>query len=498
MIIVPVTFSISIVKYNILDIDLIVRRSTVYFIVVSLLISIYAIIVGFTVLLIGSFTIKASLIASVALAILIPLLFDPLRRFVQKEIDRKFFHVSYNYRLAQRQFLDELNDCFSINAIGKMVVEKLDTLLNPEIIQMHLRSKNRQRWPLLAGIKSISIQENTFKEMYGFDKKSNGSVYTMINYIESDIEYTELPSRLFKNDQIVLIAPIRSQNKKHLGYLLCGRKKSETRFSLEDIDLLSTISIQTGIRVEKILLQQELILKREETEKLEELNKAKSFFVSSVSHDLQTPLTSIKMFSELLREKKDLSAEKRDEFVSVIENESERLSRLIKNILDLSQIERGVKSYDFRDVDLNTMINKVVQLMRFSIEQNGFVLNLDVLNEPVFISADEDAVISCIVNLISNAMKYSLVEKEILIRTAKENDCALVAISDKGVGISEEEQDKIFETFYRSDNEQLQNVAGVGLGLTITSHIIKAHKGRITIKSKPDTGSTFTLLFPLI
>jgi two-component system phosphate regulon sensor histidine kinase PhoR len=100
--------------------------------------------------------------------------------------------------------------------------------------------------------------------------------------------------------------------------------------------------------------------------------------------------------------------------------------------------------------------------------------------------------------LISNAMKYSFVEKEIRIRTAREKDCAVVAIRDKGVGISEEEQDRIFDTFYRSENEQLQNVSGVGLGLTITSHIVKAHKGRITLKSKPDSGSTFTLLFPLI
>jgi len=203
------------------------------------------------------------------------------------------------------------------------------------------------------------------------------------------------------------------------------------------------------------------------------------------------------MFRELLREKKDLPAEKRDDFIAVIENESERLSRLIKNVLDLSQIERGVKNYEFKDVDLNTMVDKVIKLMQYSLEQNGFDLKLNQTAQKLTIQADEDAIISCMVNLISNAVKYSLSEKEIEIKTYKDKNYAVLAISDKGVGVPPKEQDKIFNTFYRSDNEKIQNVAGVGLGLTITSHVVKAHKGKIGLKSEPNEGSTFTLSLPL-
>ncbi|MFC2088994.1 PDZ domain-containing protein, partial [Calditrichota bacterium] len=182
MLIVPITFSISIVKYNIFDIDLIVRRSTVYFIVVSLLITIYAIIVGLTVLLIGSFTIETSLIASVVAAILIPVFFEPLRLFVQRGIDRKFFHVRYNYRLAQLSFTNELNDCVSINSIADLVVEKLDNLLKPECIGLYLIAHNKHKWQLYAGKNCESIREKTLKELNNIDEKVNSKIYSTQNY----------------------------------------------------------------------------------------------------------------------------------------------------------------------------------------------------------------------------------------------------------------------------------------------------------------------------
>lgn len=496
MLIVPVTFSISIVKYNILNIDLIVQRSTVYFIVVTLLVVVYTIVVGMTVLLIGSFTVKASLIASGVLAILIPLFLEPIRQYVQKQIDKKFFHVRYNYRLAQRSFSNELNECLTINAIAGMVIEKLDDLLKPEFIQLHLRTENIKKWQLYSGKNSLSIDENTLKELNTYDKKVASKIYSRVNHIESEIEFNDIPDHIININKVVLIMPIKSQDRKTTGYLISGKKKSGKRFSLEDIDLLTSICIQTGIRIERILLQEELILKREETIKLEELNKAKSFFVSSVSHDLQTPLTSIKMFSELLREKKDLSSEKSREFISVIENESERLSRLIKNVLDLSQIERGVKSYDFSRVDLNEIVRAVVQLMEYSLEQNGFIVKQKIAGQPLFINADKDALISGIVNLVSNAMKYSVNQKDIEVTTFQNIDKACISVLDQGIGIPDQEQDKIFDTFYRSENKKTQNVAGIGLGLTILSHMIKAHGGDILLQSRPGKGSTFTLSFP--
>jgi len=329
-------------------------------------------------------------------------------------------------------------------------------------------------------------------------EQTKSKIICSLPCVDTNPKYAYLKEDFIKdNPQIALVLVIKSKIGKLDGLLILGCKRSNSRYSLDDVYFLASLIVHVESELERIKLQHKLIKKSVEAKQLEDLNKAKSFFVSSVSHDLQTPLTSIKMFSELLREKKDLNPEKRGEFISVIENESERLSRLIKNVLDLSQIERGVKSYDFRDVDLSQTVNKVVKLMHYSLEQNGFTLHLDLVRQPLHIKGDEDAIVSCIVNLISNAMKYSPADKEIRIETFLSDDGAILKISDKGMGIPQEEQNKIFDTFYRSESEQTQNVAGVGLGLTITNHVIKAHNATISLKSEPGSGTTFTLSFPL-
>jgi two-component system, OmpR family, phosphate regulon sensor histidine kinase PhoR len=298
------------------------------------------------------------------------------------------------------------------------------------------------------------------------------------------------------NENLALVILINSQHKDIVGFLLCGKKKSDLQYCLEDLDLLKTICAQTGLAIERIQLQKELILQSEETKRLYELNKTKSHFVSSVSHEMQTPLTSIKMFTELLQSKTEVSESDKKEYFEIIEGESERLKRLINNVLDFSKIEKGIKQYNFENFEIKEAIEETLFVMKYPLKQNSFAWEVNLPDNPLIIKADKDALIEALYNLISNAIKYSTDNKYVSISVKKKNSSVIISVSDKGVGISESDQLHIFDAFYRSNGESVKSQGGTGLGLTIVQDIMEAHSGKIEIESELGKGSTFRLIFP--
>lgn len=498
--ITPLTFAISIVRYQFLDIDLIFNRSAVYFLVLSGLLIVYAGIVAAAaavVALIGAFTLKASLIVSTVAAVVVALLFEPVRRIMQKFVDKKFFHVRYNYRIAQSKFTSEINQSLDIKRLAGFIIEKLDELLQLRCTAFYLLTEPDKRWRLLSQKDWIYRRADLIEHLLKIAGSSALQIISLADYIETGVEFKEADAQIFTDSKIALAMPFRSQNREIDGFLILGKKKSEAQFSMEDIDLLKTICSQISLAVERIRLQQKLLIQHAETQRLDELNQLKSYFVSSVSHELQTPLTSIKMFAELLRTKKKISQKDKTEYLEIIEGESGRLSRLIKNVLDFSKMERGVKEYHFAKINLIDKIEDVLRSMKYQLDQHGYKIDLNLSEQKLIIPADGDAIVEALTNLISNAIKYSRDEKYIAISASIEDDFAVIHVEDKGIGISLEDQDRIFDTFYRAEDEKIQSLAGAGLGLTIIRHIVEAHNGKIEVESSPGKGSKFSLYLPL-
>jgi signal transduction histidine kinase len=496
MIVVPITFTISIVKYHIFDIDIILRRSSVYFLIISIILLLYIGLIAIVAFVIGSFTLSTSIIASVITATIIPLIFEPARIKVQHFVDRKFFRVHYNYRLAQRGFTNDLNNCINIDSMAKMVVDKLDQLLLPVCIGIYLLEEDSRKWKLYTGLNCKSISENTIQQLAKINQEFHHTLFANKNFVEAAAEFKELSELGLPMEKLALVFPIYTQQKDTVGFIICGTKKSDLQYSLEDLDLLKTICAQTGLAIERIRLQKKLILQSEETKRLQELNQTKSHFVSSVSHEMQTPLTSIKMFAELLQSKTKVSEKDKKEYFEIIEGESDRLARLIKNVLDFSKIERGIKDYKFKEVDLRDVVESVIRSMKYQLKQHNFLLDTEYPDQEIKITVDEDAIIEVISNLISNSIKYSSDNKYISVSMIDKGESIIIEISDKGIGISVEDQKHIFEAFYRSEGENVQTLGGAGLGLTIVQDIIKAHNGKIEIESKLGKGSTFRLILP--
>jgi two-component system phosphate regulon sensor histidine kinase PhoR len=228
-----------------------------------------------------------------------------------------------------------------------------------------------------------------------------------------------------------------------------------------------------------------------------QLAEMKTDFVSNISHELKTPLAVIRMYAETLEMGRISDQEKQREYHSIIVQESDRLTRLINNILTFSRIESGKKDYRKVSLDLNAVLREVLSVYRFHLEHKGFETSVVEGDNLPMIEADEEAVAEALLNLLDNAMKYSSDVKRITVRTGSNDSEAWVEVEDRGVGIPLPLQKKIFEKFYRVSEGLVHTAKGSGLGLALVEHIMHAHNGRIELHSVPGEGSRFRLIFPV-
>ena len=227
------------------------------------------------------------------------------------------------------------------------------------------------------------------------------------------------------------------------------------------------------------------------------LAKLKSDFVSNVSHELRTPLALIRLYAETLELGRITTREKKHDYYKIIRKESERLTGLINNILDFSRIEAGHKEYEFRDTDIADLVRNTLDSYRYQIEQQGFILKEEIDESLPSVCVDREAIARALLNLMNNALKYSADEKYLLVKLYRENGAVKLEVEDHGIGITNREQTKIFEKFYRTGDPLVHNTKGSGLGLSLVRHISDAHGGTIDVNSIPGKGSRFTLTLPL-
>jgi len=186
------------------------------------------------------------------------------------------------------------------------------------------------------------------------------------------------------------------------------------------------------------------------------------------------------------------------EYGAYIESEGRRLTQVINNILDFSRIESGRKLFQFESCDLKVVVGETLEAFIVHLKQNGFTLSYEAPQTALpKVVLDPDAITLALTNLLDNAIKYSGDVKEINVSVAQSDGFVTIAITDRGVGIAADEQEKIFEKFYRVSTGLVHDVKGSGLGLSLVKHIVMAHKGKVNVRSKPGEGSTFTIQLPV-
>ena len=226
------------------------------------------------------------------------------------------------------------------------------------------------------------------------------------------------------------------------------------------------------------------------------LAQQKTDFVSNVSHELKTPLTSIRMFAELMHDRPQ-PAEKQGQYLRIITVEAERLTRLINNVLDFAKIGRKQKRVEKKPLDLCTIVARVWESQELHLREDGFTTRWEAAPGPYPVLGDDDALAQVLVNLISNAEKYSNGNKEVELHTWLDGGWVNISVLDRGMGVPDGDEKKIFEAFYRAHDSLASGIQGSGLGLTLAQRIAREHGGEIKLEHREGGGSRFTLRIPL-
>jgi signal transduction histidine kinase len=227
-----------------------------------------------------------------------------------------------------------------------------------------------------------------------------------------------------------------------------------------------------------------------------EISRMQSDFVSAVSHEFRSPLTSIRQLSELLAEGRVPAQERRQVYYETLVRESTRLQRLVEALLNFGRMEAGVRKYRFEEMDAASLVERVVAEFTPQIASSGRHIELEAAAGVCPIDADPEALSVALRNLVDNALKYSPGCPTVWVQWGAENAHVAIRVRDRGMGIPAFERRAIFRKFFRGTAAAKANVKGSGVGLSMVRHIVAAHGGEISVVSKPGEGSTFTILLP--
>lgn len=229
-----------------------------------------------------------------------------------------------------------------------------------------------------------------------------------------------------------------------------------------------------------------------------EVDQLKSSLVSTVSHELRTPLTMVQGFAELLLSREDLGPERSQQALGQILTSAQRLGRLIDDLLSVSRIDSGKLRVDLAAVDVAEVVNEAVRVASSHAPGSAERLQVEIAEDVPAVLADRDKLVQVLLNLVSNALKYSAAPAPVRVVALKMHDHAEISVIDRGIGMTELECSQVFEKFTRADRPEVRQVGGTGLGLYITKNLVEMQHGQVWVKSQPGQGSVFSLSVPLL
>ncbi len=268
----------------------------------------------------------------------------------------------------------------------------------------------------------------------------------------------------------------------------------------KNYNILSINNLIIKISVVQIINEQNkaegaMLVLQDVTEQ-EKLDKMRKEFVANVSHELRTPLTTIRSYTETLLDGASDNKEYTLNFLKVINSESERMTRLVKDLLQLSKLDYDKMEWNMKSLNILNLLRDCVVKMEMAARQKNQSLSFEAIGELCEINGDKDRIEQVIINIISNAIKYTPENGSIKVTAKRLKDSVEIRIADSGIGIPKEDLPRLFERFYRVDKARSRSMGGTGLGLSIAKNIVEAHKGSIRIESEYGKGSEVIINFP--
>jgi len=508
-IIIPLGLGYAIAKHNLFDVDVFIRRSLSYILVSGIVIAVFLGLLTLISLGLQQFTGQSSQIATVISTLMIAMVFRPLQTRIDGALDRRFFRARYEYtatirrasgilvsiiELEQllRQLLATVVDAVKIERGAVFIRQKEQGLFLP-VVSAGYRDADKlepfnPEHPLIKSLESSArpLQKNDFEELEEF-RHSREPLLAMMSA-----------------SGLVLTVPILYE-RRLIGLLGLGEKKSGAWYSSEDMELLQTLMMQTAVSIENARKVEELkkmVGLEASYRELERMDKLKDNFLSMVSHDLRTPMTSIKGYAAILLEKlATLDDDRHKRYLSIIINESDRLTRLISDLLDLQRFEAGKMALSRQELDIVRLAKDAVDSFSGAAISRKQILEHSLPDRPVMVRADRDRIFQALANLLSNATKFTPESGRILVSVGVVSEggknMVRVSVRDSGPGIAGEMQEKLFNKFQQVENAVKSKEQGSGLGLALVREIIEHHEGRAGVESEAGAGSNFFFTLPV-
>ena len=497
----------SIVRYRLMDVKMAVARSVSYMLLLIALAVVYIIsayIISIVVFQ-RSLTIDSHVnLMNMILAMVLAVAYQPVKRFFDKFTDRVFYYGEYDADTFTREISKILTYTADLQLLTRRVSSYIASSLKAEKVAFCIPEKGIYG---RAGRRRIAVVEEDIRSIMDYYYK-NCSFPEVI--LANQVKDPEL-KKLLDIHRTKIVMPLLYQNQE-TGILFLGEHKS-LGYSSRDIEMLESIagelavSIRNSLSLEEINeLNKSLQRRIDEATKelrfsnrqLQRLDEAKNEFISMASHQLRTPLTSIKGYLDMILEG-DLGkitptqrAVLREAFSS-----SERMVRLINDFLNVSRLQTGKFNIDKQKIDIAQILRDEVALLKVVADQRSVEMNLKIDKKVPLIAADSEKIRQVILNMIDNAIYYSDPHKKVIISLKNNNDMIEFTVKDSGIGVPKSEQANLFGKFFRGTNARKKRPDGTGVGLFLARKVILSHDGEMIFESEEGKGSTFGFKLPV-
>lgn len=490
--------SISIVKFHLLDIRIFFRRSLAY-----LLISMMVAFPYITILVMLNILVDLSFdtwwhhtIAILALAMIL----QPLQGRAQRFVDRLFYRDRYDHLLALERLNRDTQSILDVNELCATLIQSLLGALRISKGCVFIRSTDNNSFVMNscsgATVNATDIKfkkDSTFINwLSSHDHIIAPQDFTIITQLQS---LTPDEKRNIEKLDVRLFIPVRLQGNELSGFLALGEKSSGGGFTIEDRQLISTISSQIAISLENARLYNSEKTMRET---LEKMDIQKTEFLHSVAHELKTPLTALLSSSEILNETTLEDESVRQRLYGNISRSAQTMNRRVSELLDLASAQIGDLKLNLEHIDIGNLLLESASQITVLFDNRSQHLKFDIADNLPTTSIDKDKIQQVIFNLLSNANKYSPDNGEVILKARHDNDEIFIQVIDHAEEISEENQERVFTPYFRTeDTIHSQDSTGLGLGLAISKRIVDIHGGRIWVEKSPAGGNIFQFTIPV-
>jgi signal transduction histidine kinase len=486
----PLSFAVAVVRYQFLDIDVIIRRSLIYFCLAGVMVFVYILIGVWIGGRIQSRVPEVSRAISIVSVIIPVILFNPTHRWIGRFVDRTFFKIRDTYNKAIANLQDLLQETLGNQQIVRVLHASLRDNLRPKQSAVLLRFQDQTyRAVDQPGNEQLSVR------LAELPVASSGIIAKRSSTSVPELETENFPER-YRELGYLLAVPMSIADECE-GLVLLGEKESERRYVEQDLDFILGAVSKVRPVLERIVLVQRVAEEALARRQLAELNRLKSDFLSSVAHDIRTPLTSIQWSSQNLMD--GVAGEtnhNQRSYLQAIQASTSHLSRLVNNLLEISRLEVGGTEISLEPVDVEEVANSVLLSLKPIADAKRVVFQMRSKSLAQRARANHGMTLEVVNNLIDNAIKFSPVGSEIDIELTQHEEWCKLAVRDRGPGIHESDREVIFERFRQGRHDSTGSQQGFGLGLFVVKSFVEAVDGKVWAENHPDGGARFVCLLP--